>query len=146
MKKRNKAKPGFNRLPYVIYKKCMTIIHLIHKSFIKIWNSRDIPHCWGIAIMILLGKSDISDLPSEFRPIALGSTCGKIFFTGLFNRLHDYFINNNYIQRNIQQRIHEVGLWLSRSHIQFVGNTYACYPFKQIRFSNRSHGKINRKI
>lgn len=36
LKKRNKAKPGFNGLPYVIYKKCMVIIHLIHKIFIKI--------------------------------------------------------------------------------------------------------------
>ncbi|MCP4502646.1 MAG: hypothetical protein GY822_22080, partial [Deltaproteobacteria bacterium] len=77
------------------------------------------------AIMILLGKSDISYLPSEFRPIALGSTCGKIFFTGLFNRLHDYFINNNYIQRNIQKGFmkwvcgcldHTFSLWETLKH------------------------------
>ncbi len=49
--------------------------------------------------MILLSKSEILDDPTEFRQIAIGNTGGKVFFSGMYSRLHDYFIANNYIKR-----------------------------------------------
>ena len=124
-KKRNKATPGFNGLGYLIYKKCDSIIIIIHKIFVKIWKSRDIPSDWGLGLIILLSKSDILDNPAEFRPIALGSTLAKIFFSGLSNRLHDYFVNNNMIKRNIQKGFirqvcgcldHTFSLWETLKH------------------------------
>ena len=79
-KKRNKATPGFNGISNLVFKKCESIIFIIHKIFVKIWKTRDIPPDWGLALIILLSKSDVLDKPDEFRPIALGSTCAKICF------------------------------------------------------------------
>ena len=70
---------------------------------IKIWKTKDVPTNWGLAFILLLSKSDILNLPSEFRPIAIGSTGGKLFFSGVANRTHDYFVDNEYIRRETQK-------------------------------------------
>ncbi len=112
---------------YVILstKKCECLIRLIHTIFKRIWKSRDIPTDWGIALLILISKSGELHNPAEFRPIALGPSCAKIFFSCFANRLHDFFINNNIIRRDIQkgfiQRVcgcldHTFSLWESLRH------------------------------
>ena len=97
----------------------------IHRLFVKIWKTRDIPPDWGLGLIILLSKSYILDKPEEFRPIALGSTCAKFFFSGLANRLHDFFVNNEMIKRAIQKGFikgvcgcldHTFSLWETLKH------------------------------
>ena len=101
--KRNGAAPGLNALSYIPYKKCSAILKFVMKLGRKIWKSRDIPSDWAVAYIILLSKSNDLHLVSEFRPIAITSVAGKIFFSVLSNRLQVFMLKNNYISREIQK-------------------------------------------
>lgn len=102
-RKRNGAAAGLNGLTYVPYKKCAAIIKFVVKLGRKIWKTKEIPADWACAYIVLLSKSDILDLVSEFRPIAIASTAGKIFFSVLSDRLQSFLIRNNFISREIQK-------------------------------------------
>lgn len=102
--KRNSACPGLNRLPYLIYKKCKAILRTAHRIFLKIFKSKDIPSNWSTAFVVLLQKNkDVLDDPSEFRPIAITNTLGKIFFSIISARLQKFMVKNNYIKTIIQK-------------------------------------------
>lgn len=101
--KKNSAAPGMNGLPYLIYKKCPSVVYYLHLIIKKIWESGNIPHVWAMAYVTLIAKSSNYDQPSEFRPIAVGDTAGKIFFSIIADRLQSYMVNNNYIKRAIQK-------------------------------------------
>jgi hypothetical protein len=101
--KKNKATPGLNALSYVPYKKCPVLIDFLHRIGIKIWETKDVPDSWAVAYIILLSKSDDLDSVSEFRPIAITSTIGKIFFSVLSDRLQDFLVHNKYIRIEIQK-------------------------------------------
>ena len=102
-RKRNKAAPGFNALTYVPYKKCPALLKYVHKIGCKIWKDRVVPPDWGEAFIVLLSKSEILSEVSEFRPIALTSTVGKIFFSCISARLQQFMIKNSYIERKTQK-------------------------------------------
>ena len=101
--KRNGAKPGFNGLPYIPYKKCIAIMKTIHAFFVKVWKTGEIPESWALAYIALLQKSDNLDHPGEFRPIAITNTIGKLFFSVLSNRLQFFMLDNEYIDRKLQK-------------------------------------------
>jgi hypothetical protein len=101
--KRNKAAPGMNALSYVPYKKCKSIISIIHKICLKVWASQDIPDDWAVAYIVLLQKSDDLSSPSEFRPIAITNTVGKIFFSIIAKRLQNFLTKNSYIDSRTQK-------------------------------------------
>ena len=75
----------------------------LHRIIKKIWISKDIPNDWGQAFIVLLSKSDILDNPSEFRPIAITNTVGKIFFSVISDRLQRFLVMNNYIRCESQK-------------------------------------------
>jgi hypothetical protein len=102
-KKRNKASPGFNNIGYVPYKKCPSILKVHTKISDKIWKTKSVPDEWAAAFVIMLSKSEIYDLPVEFRPIALTNCDGKIFFSVISNRFQTYLVKNKYIKRNKQK-------------------------------------------
>lgn len=102
-RKSNKACPGLNALPYVPYKKCPAILDTLHRIVIKIWKSKEVPDSWAVAFIVLLSKSDVFDKVAEFRPIAITSTVGKIFFSVLARRLELFLVKNDYIPRSIQK-------------------------------------------
>ena len=97
-KKPNGAAAGINGLPYIIYKKCPTVLRYLHKIILKIWLDKDIPPDWAITYISLIAKSSNLDQPSEFRPIAVGNTAGKIFFSIIADRLQRYMVDNQYIR------------------------------------------------
>jgi hypothetical protein len=102
--KRSNACPGLNTLPYLIYKKCDAILRTAHKIFLKIFRDKDIPRDWAIAFVVLLQKlKDVLDQPSEFRPIAITNTLGKIFFSILSERLQKFLVKNKFIKTTIQK-------------------------------------------
>ena len=76
--KRNGAAAGLNSLTYVPYKKCPAIWTILAKLFRKVWQTRTVPDSWASAFIVLISKSDKVHLPSEFRPIAITNTVGKI--------------------------------------------------------------------
>ena len=84
-RKRNGAAPGFNSPTYVPYKKCVSLLKFVFKLGRKIWKTRDIPSEWALAYIILLSKSSDLSAVSEFRPIAITCTVGKIFFSVLLS-------------------------------------------------------------
>jgi len=103
-RKRNGAAPGLNALSYVPYKKCSAVLNFLILLGQKIWKSRDISSDWAMAYIILLSKSNDLHLVSEFRPIAITSVAGKIFFSVLSNRLQVFMLTNNYISREILEK------------------------------------------
>ena len=92
-----------NGITYVPYKKCIALLKFVVRLGRKIWKRKDIPLDWARAYIILLAKSqDLANI-SEFRPIAITSTSGKIFFSVISDRLQFFMIQNNYISREIQK-------------------------------------------
>ena len=55
------------------------------------------------AFIVLLSKSKDLASVAEFRPIAITSTVGKIFFSVVAERLQLFMIKNNFISREIQK-------------------------------------------
>ena len=86
-RKRNGASPGVNALTYVLFKKCPALVKCLHKIFLKIWKTRDVPADWAVAYIALLAKSANLACPAEFRPIAVTNTAGTIFFSIVSDRL-----------------------------------------------------------
>jgi hypothetical protein len=101
--KSNGAAAGINGLSYVIYKKCGSVVWYLHKIIVRIWDTKDIPADWAVAYIALLAKTLDLTKPGEFRPIAVGNTDGKIFFTIIADRLQRFMLNNNYIKLNKQK-------------------------------------------
>jgi hypothetical protein len=97
-KKKNNAAAGINGLMYIIYKRCPSILFYLHKICMVIWKSKDIPAEWAITYIALLAKTFNFELPEEFRPIAVGNTDGKIFFSVIATRLQTFMTSNNYIK------------------------------------------------
>ena len=102
-KKSNGAAAGVNGLTYVVYKKCPSIMRILHKIVKKIHRKQDVPEDWAQAFIVLLSKSDILDKPSEFRPIAITNTVGKIYFSVISDRLQKFMLKNNYIRSLVQK-------------------------------------------
>jgi hypothetical protein len=103
-RKSNGAAAGLNSLTYVPYKKCKAILITVHKIIKKIWKTKDVPEDWAQAYVVLLAKNPNKlDDPSEFRPIAITNTVGKIFFSVISDRLQTFMVKNNYISRSVQK-------------------------------------------
>ena len=58
---------------------------------------------WAEAFIALLSKSQNLASVSEFRPIAVTSTIGKIFFSVTSERLQSFMTSNDYISRTVQK-------------------------------------------
>ena len=97
-RKRNGATPGFNALTYVPYKKCKSLQNFVVKFARKNWQAKDVPADWAQAFIVLLSKSNDLATVAEFRPIAITSTIGKIFFSVVTERLQFFMIKNNLFQ------------------------------------------------
>ena len=102
--KRNYACPGLNSLPYLIYKRCPAILSTVLLIFKRIFQRKTIPKDWAMAFVVLLQKAlGVLDQPSEFRPIAITNTLGKIFFSIIADRLQQFLVKNKYIKTSIQK-------------------------------------------
>ena len=101
--KRNKNAPGINSIPFKVYKKCPQLVQYLLKIIVRVWEEKRIPRSWQCALIVLIAKSDKLDQPSEFRPIALLNSEGRLFFTLMQWRLSDFMVKNNYIDTKIQK-------------------------------------------
>ena len=95
-KSRNGSSPGPNGVPYLVYKKLPALLRLLHKIFVLVWKSKEIPLAWRVAHMILLAKSPDTSHPSLMRNIALGNCEGKLFFSIIAHRMQCYMKSNLY--------------------------------------------------
>ena len=101
--KSNGAAAGINGLSYIIYKKCGSVVWYLHQIIQRIWDTKDVPADWAVAYIALLAKTLDLTNPGEFRPIAVGNTDGKIFFTIIADRLQKFMLSNSYIKLTKQK-------------------------------------------
>ena len=105
-RKRNGAQPGLDSITYVPFKKCRSLIVFLHELCIRMWKDLEVADDWSQALLKLLKKGSQDenlDVVSEFRPIAMTSTMGKIIFTVLSDRLQTFLVRNSYIPRKMQK-------------------------------------------
>jgi hypothetical protein len=100
--KRNAASPGRNGVNYVVYKRLPAAFELLYQIICKAWNG-DVPDSWAQAQVILLFKDEDPSDPANYRPIALQSCSGKIYFTIWAKRLEKYMTLNGYFVRSKQK-------------------------------------------
>ena len=104
--RRNASAPGYNVIPYKVYKKCTKINSFLFNIFKSCVKNCVIPIQWRYAKEIYIPKSKT---PSEsnikdFRPIALLNVEGKLLFSLISKRLEAHLIANiSFINTSIQQ-------------------------------------------
>ncbi len=101
--KKNNASPGFNAIPYLVFKRCRSVLKALLCIIQKVWKTGDVPKSWAQAYIVLIAKSEKLDDPSEFRPIAVTNTAGKIFFSVMAERTQHYMVANGYIDCSVQK-------------------------------------------
>ena len=95
-----------DQIPYVVFKKCPSLMSALLHIFNSCWLVKRVPEAWKIGVLKLLGKKkaeeDASN-PKNFRPIALTSCIGKIFTSLLKQRWMTYMRANNYLNTTVQK-------------------------------------------
>ena len=105
MKARSAPSP-FDRVGYVIFKKCPSLVPALVHLFNICWTQSFIPCEWKTAAVKLIAKESAGKDPSNpahFRPIALTPCVGKIFTTLLRNRWLHYMLANGYLDSSLQK-------------------------------------------
>ena len=104
--KATSAPSPFDRIGYVVFKKCPALIPALVDIFNLCWSHSAVPHQWKTAAIKLIAKgSAVEDAsnPSNFRPIALTLCIGKVFTTLLRNRWLKFMLLNKYFDTSLQK-------------------------------------------
>ena len=104
--KATSAPSPFDRIGYVVFKKCPALIPALIDIFNLCWSHSAVPHQWKTAAIKLIAKgSAVEDAsnPSNFRPIALTPCIGKVFTTLLRNRWLKFMLLNKYFDTSLQK-------------------------------------------
>ena len=108
------APSPFDRIGYVVFKKCPALIPALVDIFNFCWSHSAVPHQWKTAAIKLIAKgSAVEDAsnPSNFRPIALTPCIGKVFTTLLRNRWLKFMLLSGSLRRvNILQYADDICL------------------------------------
>ena len=105
-----------DQIPYVVLKKCPSLMPALLHIFNTCWAVQRVPEAWKVGVIRLLGKKKAEDDPSKptnFRPIALTSCIGKVFTSLVKQRWMSYMVGNNYLNTAVQKAF--VG-WSTRMH------------------------------
>ena len=101
--RRNKSSPGPNGVPYVVYKRCPRITHIVFQILSSLWDRKIVPLQWRFGESVLIPKTeDLSD-PSKFRNITKTNTSGKLNMGILADKMLDYMVSNKYIDKSVQK-------------------------------------------
>ena len=106
-KTRSQSSPSpVDQIPYLVFKRCPSLIPALLDLFNSCWCAGIIPSHWKQGVIRLIpkatAKEDPKD-PSNFRPIALTSCVGKLFTTVLKNRWLTFMITNGYLDTVVQK-------------------------------------------
>ena len=104
--KRNGSKPGPNKIPYKVYKKCPKLASLIFNIMEFVRKDGAIPLRWRIAEGFFLPKVDNPSVDnlSDFRTISLMNIEAKLFWCMVSSRLYKHLvISNNIIDTSVQK-------------------------------------------
>ena len=100
------APSPFNRIGYVVFKKCPTLCPALLDIFNLCWAHSIAPHQWKTAAIKLIAKASATEdgtNPGNFRPIALTPCIGKIFTTLLRNRWLKFMLVNKFFDPSLQK-------------------------------------------
>ena len=98
------SSPGDDGVSYHHLKKMPSTHHYLATLFSKVLlENQEAPHPWSGARIKLIHKGGDTNIPSNFRPIALSSVVGKIFHKILATRLENFAIDNNIIDTSAQK-------------------------------------------
>ena len=101
--RRNKSSPGPNGVPYVVYKRCPRITHIVYLLLANLWEEQTVPLQWRFGEAILIPKTDDLSDPSKFRNITKTNTSGKLSMGVLADKMLDYMVSNKYIDTSVQK-------------------------------------------
>lgn len=101
-KKRNRAAPGPNGLPYTIYKKLPIVLEHFHIIILHAWPNFPTTD-WKVGRTALIHKSGSTDDPQNFRPITMTNTDGKILLSVIAKRALEYMKGNKYYNISVQK-------------------------------------------
>ena len=123
-KAKNLSAPSpFDAIPYSICKQCPSLAVALHSLFNTCWTTSAVPKHWKTAVIRLLAKGPAEEFPSEpsnFRPIALTPSTGKLFSTILRNRWLDFMLSNGYLNRSIQKAFLPVTPGCTEHHLKLA--------------------------
>ena len=101
-RKRNAAAPGPNGIPYLVYKKIPFLRYHLSIIFQEMWPNFELPDSrYGITGLIF--KSGPNDEVSNYRPVTMTNTDGKILLSILATRSLSYMKVNGYYDLGIQK-------------------------------------------
>ena len=104
--KSQSAPSPFDRIQYTVYKKCPSLMLALHSLFNMCWESSSMPQLWKTAAIKLIPKGTAVEdptQPSNFRPISLTPSTGKLFTTILRDRWLSFMIQNKFLDQSIQK-------------------------------------------
>lgn len=93
----------YNGIPFLLYKKCPTLLKWLHTNLKLAWKNYHISQQWVIAAGVYIPKEKNSRDISQFRPISLLNVEGKIFLAFLASRLTKYLLDNEYIDTSVHK-------------------------------------------
>ena len=101
-RKRNAAAPGPNGIPYLVYKKIPFLRYHLSLILQEMWPNFELPYSrYGVTGLIY--KSGPSDEVSNYRPVTMTNTDGKILLSILASRSLSYMKVNGYYDLGIQK-------------------------------------------
>lgn len=102
-KARAKSSQGQDGVPYKVYKRCPKLVKWLFLILKKAWENKFISKRWARKEGIYIPKEADAKSISQFRPIALGNTDGKIFLGILAKRVRNFLIGNQFIDETVQK-------------------------------------------
>ena len=95
-----------DQLSVIILKNCPILRTLLHRIITQCWASQEVPKIWKRGVSILIYKKGDPSDPANFRPITLQPVWYKIYATAFASSLHNFLMENNYLDRSLQK-----GFW-----------------------------------
>ena len=102
MKKRNGAAPGPNGIPYLVYKKIPFLQRHLIQILQEMWPNFELPQS-KCGITGLIYKTGAVEEVSNYRPVTMTNTDGKILLSVLASRALSYMKGNGYYDLAIQK-------------------------------------------
>merc|ERR1712228_773330 len=99
-KTRTKSTPGPNGVPYKVYKRCPSVARLLWQNLCAIWKENKISDSWREANGVFIPKEEGAFSVEKFRTISLLNVEGKIFFALKADRILDFVLANEYIDKS----------------------------------------------
>ena len=129
--KTSNSAPGPDGITYGVLKKLPTTHHFLATLYNKVTESGLPPPSWCDSRITLIHKKGETNIPSNFRMIALASCVGKIYHQIIADRFDDYLVKNQLINTTFQKA--------------FLKGKNGCVEHNQVIHELIRHAKTNNR-